>query len=172
MADADTDTSWEAWKAAGMPNYSYAEWVQATRNKDSKRGPEGPGRDPTPKISGAPGSGFYNHDRTDEQFGMDADKMSAADRSFETEARVAGKRGDIANRVARGLDVAQVLPPDIADLAFRDATSGRVRRARTGSARSAIMGPDITTPGYKAPKPRTSALSGYGPDTYYGERKP
>jgi len=49
------------------------------------------------------------------------------------------------------------LPPDVADLAFKSA-GGRVRRARGGSSRSAIMGPaDLTSSSYRRP---ASALGG------------
>lgn len=128
-------TSYAEWERLGSPGGNYYDWQLANQGPDTR------GDKPTSKAggTGAPADPFSEITR---QYGIDGDvgKLSA-----NTQGEVQRRRGIIEKNGGF-----EKLPPDVADLVLRDAASGRVRRARGGSARSAIMGgPDLTDPSYR-----------------------
>lgn len=126
------------WQAMGSPGGNYYDWQLEWQRQNV---PDTRGSTPTSKAggTGAPADPFSEITR---QYGMDGDlgKLSAG-----TQNEVQRRRGIIENNGGF-----EKLPPDVADIVLRDAASGRVRRARGGSARSAILGgPDLTDPSYR-----------------------
>lgn len=71
---------------------------------------------------------------------------SAGPRSYQGEAVYESAAQTEAKLQARRKQLASSLAPDAADMAIRDAATGRVRRARTGSSRSALGSFDMTKP--------------------------
>lgn len=69
-----------------------------------------------------------------------------------------GSGGDVLGHRADGKNGFEDLPPDVADIVLRDSASGRVRKARGGSTRSALMGQPFSP---TAPIGRSSILGDY-----------
>lgn len=118
---ADIDFSKTAWEAAGKPGVSYEDWRWWQGGGDGKTNQKTMDSERAAQLDGAPDP------LVDSPWGG----MSEEDRIKKDKAFLLSKR--------RGL--AEQQPSDIADIVTRDVASGRVRRARTGSARSALMGP-------------------------------
>lgn len=71
------------------------------------------------------------------------DQTAAPALSPEEKAKRMAERNLVLQQAAdkkAGRDAASLVPPDIADIALRDASSGKVRKVRAGSTRDSILG--------------------------------
>lgn len=140
------DVSYKRWVELGRPGLSYDDWRWWQTGDTSDRKSEGDthspewmrahGNDPNATVSGGSSAPMTFEQR------MAAGEFAGREGEA-TALEVKRRRGLIASN-ANGSGGANggfdELPPDLADIALRNATTGRLRRARQGSTRNSLLG--------------------------------